>query len=81
MWYKIQDLVLNEEDWTPRTSIAVVTGVGPVILTCRNHSGGTQKIYIHLPRQPNHVLPSAKLNQLFYACINPRSIKTMKASK
>ena len=73
--------MFNDEEWTPRPLIEFVTGVGSVILTCKNNSGGTEKIYINPPRQPKHVLPSEKGNQLCYACINPRTIKTVKASK
>ena len=67
--------LFNEEEWTPRPSIEFFTGVVPVILTCRNHSGGTQKSYIHPPRQPNHVITSTKGYQLFSACIKTLIIK------
>ena len=72
---------LFNKDWTVRPSIAFVNKIGPVLLTCRNHNGGTDKHYIHPPRQPYHILPSAKGDQLCHVCIKPRTIKPMKASK
>ena len=49
---------LLNPDWKVLPSIAFVEGKGPCILTCRNHNGGTNKMYIHPPRQPDHILPS-----------------------
>ena len=73
--------MFDDDEWTPIPSITFVTGFVPVIIKCRNHSGGTENIYIHTPRKPNHVLPYEKCNKLCYACINPQTIKTTKASK
>ena len=48
-----------------------------MIMTYRNHNHGTEKIYIYLPSQPNHILPSATGH---HAVISPRTIKPLKAS-
>ena len=84
--YSIRDTkydiwLFNNGEWKPRPSVAFATGVGPVMLTCQSHSGGTQKHYIHYPWQPNHVIPSEKGDLLCYACINPLTIKTINSSK
>ena len=50
-------------------------------MTCREHDDGTTKSYIHPPRQPHHIIPSEKGDQLCHAVIKPRLIKPMKASK
>ena len=55
--------LFNVEQYTPRPSIEFVTGVVTLILTCQNHSGGTEKNYIHPPRKSNHVLPYEKGDQ------------------
>ena len=52
-----------------------------MVLTCNEHNGGTHKLYVHPPRQPYHIIPSEKGDQLCHAVIKPRLIKPMKASK
>lgn len=54
---------------------------GPVVCTCSNHNRGTTKFYLHPPRQPVHILPSATSDQLCHAVIKPRTVKPLKASK
>ena len=54
--------------------IEFVRGVGPCIMTCRNHNDGCNKDFLHLPRQPHHILPAHKGNQLCHAVINTRTI-------
>ena len=44
---------LFNPNWKIKPSIAFVKGKGPMILTCRNHDCGTEKIYLHPPSQPN----------------------------
>ena len=53
----------------------------PTLCTCKNHSNGTKKKYIHVPRQRNHILPSALGDQLSHAVIKPWSIRPLKATK
>ena len=50
-------------------------------MTCREHDGGNKKLYIHPPRQPHHIIPSDKGDQLCHAVIKPRLIKPMVARK
>ena len=49
---KYERWLFNEEEWTQRTSIEFVTYVGPVILTCLNHSVETKKIISILQGNP-----------------------------
>ena len=67
--------------WSVRPSVAFIEGKGPVVLTCNEHNGGTHKLYVHPPRQPYHIIPSEKGDQLCHDVIKPRLIKPMKASK
>ena len=52
-----------------------------MVLSCREHHKVTNKQYLHTPRQPNHILPSGKGDQLCHDVIKPRTIKPMRASK
>ena len=63
------------------SSITFIEGQGPMIMTCRNHDKGTDKIYIHPPRNSDHILPSLTGDQLCHAVIKPRTISRLKASK
>ena len=74
------DLLFNTS-WKVLPSISFVSGKGPCVLTCREHDGGTKKLYIHPPRQPHHIIPSHKGDQLCHAVIKPRLIRPMVASK
>ena len=72
---------LFNPSWTIKPTAIITDKNGPMICTCRFHNKGTNKIYLHTPRQPHHILPSAKGDQLCHAVIRPRTIKPMKASK
>ena len=54
---------------------------GPVVMTCRNHNGGTNKRYIHPPRHPYHNLSSRMGDQLCHAVVKTRTVQSMKALK
>ena len=75
-----EDLLLNPS-WKVKPCLAFIEGKGPMVLSCREHHKGTNKQYLHTPRQPNHILPSGKGDQLCHAVIKPRTIKPMRASK
>ena len=75
------DNLLLNPSWSVRPSVAFIEGKGPVVLTCNEHNGGTHKLYVHPPRQPYHIIPSEKGDQLCHAVIKPHLIKPMKASK
>ena len=74
------DMFLLNPSWKVLPSIAFIEGKGPTVLTCREHDGGSKKAYIHPPRQPHHVIPSQKGDQLCHCVVKPRLIKPMMAS-
>ena len=51
------------------------------MFTCIEHHSGTNKQYVHTPRQPNHIITSDMGDQLYHDVIKYRTIKPMKASK
>lgn len=73
------DVLLLNPSWRVLPSISFIDGKGPHVMTCRNHDGGSQQFYIHPPKIPSHIIPSAKGDQLCHAVIKPRLIKPMKA--
>ena len=75
-----EDLLLNPA-WKVLPSLAYVEGKGPEVLTCREHNKGTNKQYVHTPRQPYHIIPSEKGDQLCHAVVKTRLIKPMRAAK
>ena len=75
------DVLLLNPSWKVLPSIDFISGKGPCVLTCREHDGGCKKIYIHPPRQPNHIIPSEKGDHLCHVVIKPRLIRPMVASK
>ena len=42
------DRILLNPAWRVMPKIAFVTDFGPVVLTCRNHNGGTTRSYIYI---------------------------------
>ena len=47
--------------WKIMPSIALFDDTGPVVLTCRDHNGGTKKRMVHPYRHPDHILPQNML--------------------
>ena len=76
--YEDYDNLLCNPKWKIVPSIAFIEGKGPVMLTCRNHDGGTSKLYIHPPRTVS-ILPAQKGDQLSHVVTCPRTVKPMKA--
>ena len=74
------DCWLLNDTWKVRPSVSFINGL-PKFLTCRNHGNGTKKMFLHPPRRPDHILPSASGDQLCHAVLKPRTVKQMKASK
>ena len=76
------DNILLNPEWGVLPSICLHKSYGAVFFTCRDHTRGTVKKYLHVPRNPfRHNLPSKFGDQLCHAVINPRSISQMKSSK
>ena len=75
------DYWLLNKDWYVLPTIKISKTRGPVVLTCRYHSGGNQKMTIHTPRLPQHILPSSHSDQLCHAVIQCRTIKPMRRTK
>ena len=55
--------------------------VGPVVLTCKHHHKGNNKMMIHTPRLPGHILPSKYSDQLAHAVIHCRTVRPMRKTK
>jgi len=75
------DIWLLNPNWKVKPSIAFIDGLGPVVLTCRDHENGSRLKMIHTCRQPNHILPAKLSDQLCHAVIQSRTIKPVKSSK
>ena len=73
------DVLLLNPEWRVLPSIAFIEGKGPHVMICREHDDGSKCFYIHPPRVPSHIIPSAKGDQICHAVIKPRLIKPMKA--
>ena len=67
--------------WKVMPSIAIFEDTGPVVLTCRDHNGGTKKRMIHPCRQPDHILPAKHADQIAHAIIQCRTIKPVKSTQ
>ena len=67
--------------WNIKPSIAFVDGLGPAVLTCRDHENGTHLNMIHTCCQPNQILPAKLSDQLCHAVIQSCTIKPVKSSK
>ena len=65
---------LFNQDLKVMPSTTFIHGRGPLIMTYRNHDGGTYKLYLHPPQSLNHTLPSITGDQLCHAVITPRTI-------
>ena len=73
---------LGREDWDISPCIQVIPDIGPCILTCSDHDGGSKYQYIHPPHNPvNFNLPARHSDQLAHCVVAPRTIKTMKPHK
>ena len=70
---------LFNEEWKIIPAIAFFQDIGPCVLTCKSHNGGTNEQYFHVPRTPHHDIPAMHTDQLSHVVMRPRTIKTMKA--
>ena len=75
------DVWLYNPEWGVKPSIVLTSEAGPVIMSCRNHNGGTSSHFIHTARLPGHILPSRHSDQYSHAVIKPRTIAPLKAKK
>ena len=74
------DSLLLNPKWIVKPSVSFVLDKSPMVLTCRNHDGGTKLQYLHIPRHPHYCLPTKISDQLSHAVIKPRILKQMRAS-
>ena len=74
------DCWLLNPKWKVRPTILIDPEKGASVLSCRDHNGGSQKLMLHLPRQPHHILPCSHPDQLCHGVIKPRTIHPLKAS-
>ena len=75
------DRWLYNPDWEVKPSVLIDPVLDPVVISCRNHHGGTSKYFIYPPRQPGHILPAPYADQMTHTVIKPRTIAPMKAKK
>ena len=70
-------------DWKIQPSLSFDKDGKPVLLTCRNHGGGTRKKMFHVPAAPGlyNTLPPTFGDQIAPVSTAPRVIKAAKASK
>ena len=73
------DILDFNPDWRCLPSLCFKPEGAPYIMTCREHDGGTKKLYIHPPRQPYLNLPAPYPDQVCHAVVRPRTIKNMHA--
>ncbi len=74
------ELILLNPAWQVTPCMSYISGVGPCILTCRDHRKGCKQKMFHPPRNPFGPLPAPFGDQLAPAVIVPRTIKPMKAN-
>ena len=67
--------------WKIIPSIAFVKNIVPLIMTGRNHNGGTPKLIFHTFRKPYHFLSSSNPDQLCHDAIKIHTMKLLKAAK
>ena len=74
------DCLLLNPKWVVKPSVSFLLDNSPMVLTNRNHDGGTKLQYIHVPRHPHYCLPAKISDQLSHGVIKPRILKHMRAS-
>ena len=74
-WYLEND---QDPDWCCAGSCAFVEGKGLVLLTCRDHDGGTKDRYLHPPKSPMGILPNIRGDNLAPVTTVPRTIKPVR---
>ena len=72
--------LFGNPDWKVQACVALIETKGLRLLTCRKCSGGHAKMFLHVPRLPQH-LPSARGCQLAHAVLQPRDLRLMSARK
>jgi hypothetical protein len=71
--------LLNKK-WTITPSVCIVRDEGMKFMVCKEHNGGSAKAYVHLLRQPNHILPCKYSDQICPAVIKLRTITQVKSN-
>ena len=75
-----EEWLLNP-DWKVMPTIVIDIEKGPMSLTCKDHNKGNAKYMLHTCRQPDHIIPAMRPDQLA-PCVNrPRTVKPVKKSK
>ncbi len=72
--------LLENPIWKIGPSVCFKNGI-PMFLTCRTHNNGSNKFYLHPPKNPFGSLPSNISDQISPAVVVPRTIKATKANK
>ena len=75
------DYWLLRKKWIVLPTIQIIKNKVPVVLTCRYHHNGNNKMMVHTPRLPKHILPSKYSDQLAHCVIHCRTVKPMKSTK
>jgi len=74
--------MLDNPKWPIRPCLRFIKDMGPMVLVCPEHEGGSTKMYFHVPTNPiTGSLPSMCNPKFAHATINSRTIQTMKLHK
>jgi hypothetical protein len=74
-----EDSWIFNPNWKILPSITFVKGKGPLVLTCKEHNGGTKQSMVH-PCHWQHNLPSRRPDQLCQAVVQPHILRPVNAS-
>ena len=72
------DMHLHNPDWSVHPTIEFTAELGPVVLTCDSHDGGTVDKYFHLPKT-SCPLSSAAPDVLSHAVLHAKTVHRTKA--
>jgi hypothetical protein len=76
---KDDDFYLWNPEWKINPFMFLSEENGPVVLTCRDHTGGGKGRYLHPPLSPHGSLSSRLGDQFATVFVRPRTIKPVKA--
>ena len=69
------DCILLNPDWPIRPTVLIHPEKGLVVLTCLQHSGGSDLYQLYPPQPPYHNLAAEQSDQLSHVTIKPRSVR------
>ena len=73
-FYNNYDQWLLNKEWKVLPSLCMTEEEGMTIIVCKEHNEGSTKAYVHVLRQPNHIIPCKYSDQICPAVINTRNI-------